>query len=147
MTIFEAQGNRNPLIDHPEWARQIDFRRGLARRTEEAAEVAEEAPASTAECIRWKDTSFRPRLRGAVADWCGRPADKITDSLQLGQLVSWNQAQQARLMTITQQANVFSPFTSSVATITEFLPATTTVGTWSELVFQRQVPSTPCAGV
>ena len=23
--IFERQGNRNPLIDHPEWASRIDF--------------------------------------------------------------------------------------------------------------------------
>jgi endonuclease I len=23
--IFERQGNRNPLIDHPEWAARIDF--------------------------------------------------------------------------------------------------------------------------
>jgi hypothetical protein len=29
--IFALQGNRNPLIDHPEWARRIDFRLGLAR--------------------------------------------------------------------------------------------------------------------
>ncbi len=28
-TIFEAQGNRNPLIDHPELAPKIDFQRGL----------------------------------------------------------------------------------------------------------------------
>ena len=27
--IFELQGNRNPLIDHPEWAGEIDFRLGL----------------------------------------------------------------------------------------------------------------------
>jgi endonuclease I/V8-like Glu-specific endopeptidase len=27
--IFERQGNRNPLIDHPKWAAKIDFRRGL----------------------------------------------------------------------------------------------------------------------
>lgn len=27
--IFEKQGNRNPLIDHPEWADRVDFRRGL----------------------------------------------------------------------------------------------------------------------
>jgi len=27
--IFEMQGNRNPLIDHPEWAGEIDFRLGL----------------------------------------------------------------------------------------------------------------------
>jgi endonuclease I len=27
--IFEKQGNRNPLIDCPDWARQIDFRFGL----------------------------------------------------------------------------------------------------------------------
>jgi endonuclease I len=29
MAIFEAQGNRNPLIDHPEWADSIDFNLGL----------------------------------------------------------------------------------------------------------------------
>ena len=23
--VFERQGNRNPLIDHPEWAARIDF--------------------------------------------------------------------------------------------------------------------------
>lgn len=28
-SIAEKQGNRNPLIDYPEWARQIDFRFGL----------------------------------------------------------------------------------------------------------------------
>lgn len=28
-TIFEAQGNRNPLIDHPQLATRIDFQRGL----------------------------------------------------------------------------------------------------------------------
>lgn len=27
--IFELQGNRNPLIDHPDWARQIAFDRGI----------------------------------------------------------------------------------------------------------------------
>ncbi len=30
MAIFQAQGNRNPLIDHPEWAQQIDFVRGAS---------------------------------------------------------------------------------------------------------------------
>lgn len=29
MYIFARQGNRNPLIDHPEWADQIDFAEGL----------------------------------------------------------------------------------------------------------------------
>lgn len=29
MAIFKFQGNRNPLIDHPEWANQIDFTLGL----------------------------------------------------------------------------------------------------------------------
>jgi endonuclease G, mitochondrial len=29
MAIFEKQGNRNPLIDHPDWAAQIDFAAGL----------------------------------------------------------------------------------------------------------------------
>jgi endonuclease G, mitochondrial len=28
--IHEAQGNRNPLIDHFDWAARIDFRSGLA---------------------------------------------------------------------------------------------------------------------
>jgi len=27
--IFKVQGNRNPLIDHPEWADDIDFLKGL----------------------------------------------------------------------------------------------------------------------
>jgi endonuclease I len=27
--VFERQGNRNPLIDHPEWASEIDFPSGL----------------------------------------------------------------------------------------------------------------------
>jgi endonuclease I len=29
MAIFKLQGNRNPLIDHPEWAKDIDFLQGL----------------------------------------------------------------------------------------------------------------------
>jgi endonuclease G len=29
MAIAEKQGNRNPLIDHPEWAAQVDFSAGL----------------------------------------------------------------------------------------------------------------------
>ena len=28
-TIQRKQGNRNPLIDHPEWAERIDFGKGL----------------------------------------------------------------------------------------------------------------------
>jgi endonuclease G, mitochondrial len=28
-TIYEAQGDRNPFIDHPEWVRMVDFPRGL----------------------------------------------------------------------------------------------------------------------
>lgn len=28
-TIASAQGNRNPLIDFPEWADKIDFARGF----------------------------------------------------------------------------------------------------------------------
>jgi endonuclease I len=27
--IFAVQGNRNPLIDHPEWAAKIDFKQGI----------------------------------------------------------------------------------------------------------------------
>ena len=27
--IHERQGNRNPLIDHPEWAGEIEFAEGL----------------------------------------------------------------------------------------------------------------------
>ena len=29
MAVFAAQGNRNPLIDHPDWADEIDFKAGL----------------------------------------------------------------------------------------------------------------------
>ncbi len=29
MAIFAVQGNRNPLIDHPEWAARVDFAQGL----------------------------------------------------------------------------------------------------------------------
>jgi endonuclease I len=29
MAIFAKQGNRNPLIDYPAWANQIDFSLGL----------------------------------------------------------------------------------------------------------------------
>jgi endonuclease I len=29
MAIYKKQGNRNPLIDFPEWADEIDFRLGL----------------------------------------------------------------------------------------------------------------------
>jgi len=28
--IFEIQGNRNPLIDYPDWADSADFKRGFA---------------------------------------------------------------------------------------------------------------------
>jgi endonuclease I len=28
-TIFEKQGNRNPFIDHPEWAVAVDFAAGM----------------------------------------------------------------------------------------------------------------------
>lgn len=37
--IFEKQGNRNPLIDHPEWAESIDFTEGLGRGGQEAARI------------------------------------------------------------------------------------------------------------
>jgi hypothetical protein len=29
MAFAELHGNRNPLIDHPDWASQIDFRAGF----------------------------------------------------------------------------------------------------------------------
>jgi endonuclease I len=29
MTIYKKQGDRNPLIDFPEWAGELDFRLGL----------------------------------------------------------------------------------------------------------------------
>ena len=28
--IFEAQGNRNPFIDHEDWVEEVDFSAGLA---------------------------------------------------------------------------------------------------------------------
>ena len=31
MAIFAVQGNRNPLIDYPEWAEKIDFRLGFGQ--------------------------------------------------------------------------------------------------------------------
>jgi endonuclease I len=41
--IFEKQGNRNPLIDHPEWAERIEFAAGLGRRGREIAGVRSRA--------------------------------------------------------------------------------------------------------
>ena len=29
MAVYQKQGNRNPLIDFPEWAKRVDFRLGL----------------------------------------------------------------------------------------------------------------------
>jgi endonuclease G, mitochondrial len=29
VAIFEKQGNRNPLIHHPEWGKKIDFEQGM----------------------------------------------------------------------------------------------------------------------
>jgi endonuclease I len=40
--IFEVQGNRNPLIDHPEWIDSTDFVLGL---TSAPSEEAQEGPA------------------------------------------------------------------------------------------------------
>jgi endonuclease I/V8-like Glu-specific endopeptidase len=37
--IFEKQGNRNPLIDHSDWAERIDFAAGLGRRGRELAGI------------------------------------------------------------------------------------------------------------
>jgi len=53
--IFEKQGNRNPLIDHPEWAGRIDFAAGLGRRGRELVKSgrgAEGEPARLADAIR-----------------------------------------------------------------------------------------------
>ncbi|KQP17035.1 endonuclease [Pseudorhodoferax sp. Leaf265] len=52
--IHEKQGNRNPLIDHPEWAPLIDFAKGLGRRAREADRVGAAAgnePERLAEAI------------------------------------------------------------------------------------------------
>ncbi|MFZ4470870.1 MAG: endonuclease, partial [Pirellula sp.] len=27
--IFAVQGNRNPLVDHPEWSTNVNFSRGI----------------------------------------------------------------------------------------------------------------------
>lgn len=52
--IFEKQGNRNPLIDHPDWAGRIDFAAGLGRRGLELAgsTPGAGAPESLADALR-----------------------------------------------------------------------------------------------
>ena len=53
--IFEKQGNRNPLIDHQEWAERIDFAGGLGRRGRELVRSRrgpENEPEGLADAIR-----------------------------------------------------------------------------------------------
>lgn len=53
--IWEKQGNRNPLIDHPGWAARIDFAAGLGRRGRELVRSGrgpEDKPERLADAIR-----------------------------------------------------------------------------------------------
>jgi endonuclease I/V8-like Glu-specific endopeptidase len=52
--IYEKQGNRNPLIDHPEWAERIDFGAGLGVRGRELARTGSGAgePVRLADALR-----------------------------------------------------------------------------------------------
>lgn len=50
--IFEKQGNRNPLIDHPDRAARIDFAAGLGRRGRELAGIGRGEPKRLDEALR-----------------------------------------------------------------------------------------------
>jgi len=98
-------------------------------------------------CVLWRQQQFRPRVWLAVADWSGQPPNNLRPNTQLGSLVpQWGIGEQNRLVQVTNQHQVFTPFPSFMAPPNVLLAPDTTVLQWEAIVWTFQNPRTPCWG-
>jgi len=99
------------------------------------------------DCVLWKAQQFRPRVWLAVADWSGVPPNNLRPDTQLGSLVpQWGIGQQNRLVQVTNQHQIFAPFSSMMVPPNTLLPPSTTILLWESVVWAFQTPRTPCWG-
>ena len=106
-------------------------------------------PASSGECILWRDGDVHRRIRAALSAWSNQPPNNITANTTLGQLavgtgVPWNEGNQGRLVQATNEQNVFFPFQSTMNPPPVLVPSTTTVAEWERVVWTMQTPETFC---
>jgi hypothetical protein len=123
---------------------------------EAPAGEAEDQGMSQAQCVTWRGTEVRSRIRLAVARWAGVPADDIGSGQLLKQLAPpndgpWSIAQQNNLIAITN--NLDPPVFRSVVPVddncqveapNELIPGETTVLEWEDIVWRNQRPRTFC---
>jgi len=106
-------------------------------------------PASSGQCILWRDGDVHRRIRAALSVWSTLSPDVITSAATLGQLsvgtgVPWNEGNQGRLVQATNEQNVFFPFPSRMDPPPLLVPSTTTVAEWERVVWRMQTPETFC---
>lgn len=106
-------------------------------------------PASSGQCILWRDGDVHSRIRAALSVWSHQPLNNIISNTTLGQLavgtgIPWNEGNQARLVQATNEQNVFFPFQSRMNPPPVLVPSTTTVAEWERVVWTMQTPETFC---
>jgi hypothetical protein len=106
-------------------------------------------PASSGQCILWRDGDVHRRIRAALSVWSQQPPNNITSNTTLGQLavgtgIPWNEGNQGRLVQATNEQNVFFPFNSRMNPPPVLVPSATTVAEWERVVWAMQTPETFC---
>jgi|GEM_PF-3207497 len=106
-------------------------------------------PATSGECILWRDGDVHRRIRAALSVWSTQPTGNISSNTTLGQLavgtgIPWNEGNQGRLVQATNEQNVFFPFQSRMNPPEVLVPSTTTVADWERVVWTMQTPETFC---
>lgn len=121
------------------------------------APAPEEDPVmNQAQCITWRGTEVRSRIRLAVARWAGLSAGDISSTQQLKQIAptddgQWGPAQQTNLIAITNNLDppIFRSIIpddddSQMEAPNELIPGETTVLEWEDIVWRNQSPRTFC---
>jgi len=116
---------------------------------DETAGEFQTPPASSGQCIVWRDGDVHRRIRAALSVWSNQPPGNITSNATLGQLavgtgVPWNEGNQGRLVQATNEQNVFFPFQSRMNPPPVLVPSATTVAEWERVVWTMQTPETFC---
>jgi len=106
-------------------------------------------PATSGQCILWRDGDVHRRIRAALSVWSNQPLGNITSNATLGQLAvgtgtPWNEGNQGTLVQATNEQNVFFPFPSRMNPPPVLVPSSTTVAEWERVVWTMQTPETFC---
>lgn len=109
-----------------------------------------------AECLIWRDSDVRFRIRAAIARWAGVSSSAIVSTQQLKQLAPpndgpWSIAQQNNLIAFTNNSDppVFHSVVpdddeSQMEPLDHVVSGDTTVLEWEDIVWRNQNPRTFC---